>query len=65
MARHVIKYEYNDGVKMPHPMSWCGRALVNEFAFQDAQHVALAAGGSIQPCKKCIKKIIKALEQEL
>ena len=65
MIRHVIKYEYSEGVKMPAPVSWCGKALVNEFAFQDAQHVALSAGGSAQPCKKCIKEIIKALEPAL
>jgi hypothetical protein len=65
MVRHVIKYEYNDGVKLKNPEAWCGKLLNNDFAFQDAQHVALAAGGSVQPCKKCIKQIIKALESEL
>jgi hypothetical protein len=65
MSRHVIKYKYNDGVKLKKPEAWCGKLLDNNFAFQDAQHVALAAGGSIQPCKNCIKKIIKALEVEL
>ena len=65
MIRHVIKYEYKGGVKLRSPASWCGMELFSDFAFQDAQHVALAAGGSIQPCKKCIKAIIKALESEL
>ena len=65
MIRHVIKYEYSEGVKMPVPVSWCGKALANEFAFQDAQHAALSVGVSAQPCKKCIKEIIKTLESEL
>ena len=66
MSRHVIKYEYDDGVKLRFPVSWCGRELkTHDFKFNDAQHVALAVGGSIQPCKKCIKAIIKNLEKEL
>ena len=65
MIRHVIKYEYSDGIKLKNPEAWCGRLLGNEFAFLNAQHVALAAGGSVRPCKNCIKKIIEALESEL
>ena len=65
MAKHVIKYEYRDGEKLAQPTTWCGRKHDGGWVFADAQHVALAVGGSIQPCKKCIKAIIKVLEEEL
>lgn len=66
MSTHVIKLEYKDGIKLQEPILWCGRKpKVFDFLFCDAQHVALAAGGSIQPCKNCIKAIIKTLESEL
>jgi hypothetical protein len=66
MSRHVIKYEYIDGVKISNPYLWCNAApKYNEFYFKDAQHVALAVGGSVQPCKNCIKAIIKQLSKEL
>ena len=66
MPKHVIKYEYKDGVKLTKPVLWCGREFkFNQFNFQDAQHVALAVGGSVQPCKACIKAIIKQLSEEL
>lgn len=64
MPRHVIKFEYEDGKKLSKPTLWCGeKSPENNWFFTDAQHVALAAGGSIQPCKKCIKAIIKELEK--
>ncbi len=63
MSRHVIKYEYKDGVKLIVPELWCGKE--ERAYFKDAQHVALAAGGSIAPCKNCIKAIIKQLSKEL
>ena len=65
MARHVIKYEYKDGEKLVEHVTWCGRASSDKRVFQDAQHVALAVGGSVQPCKNCIKAIIKQLSEEL
>lgn len=65
MSRHVIKYEYDDGVKLKAPESWCGIYIKDGWKFNGAQHVALSAGGSIQPCKRCIKAIIKNLEMEL
>ena len=66
MSRHVIKFEYDDGKKLSVPILWCGRKSNGcDWYFQDAQHVALAVGGSIQPCKNCIKAIIKELEKEL
>ena len=66
MSRHVIKYEYRDGEKLGRPVFWCGREMeYKQFAFTDAQHLALSVGGSVQPCKNCIKAIIKELEKEL
>ena len=66
MSNHVIKYEYDDGVKLSKPEVWCGRTVSrNTWMFTGAQHVALAAGGGVQPCKNCIKAIIKQLEIEL
>ena len=67
MSKHVVKFEYDDGKKL-HSYElkmWCGRVGSNEFHFLDAQHVALSVGGSIQPCKNCIKAIIKELSKEL
>lgn len=65
--RHVIKYTHHDGEELPKPKYWCGREALmkDEWAFQGAQHVAVAAGGSIAPCKNCVKSIIKHLEIEL
>ena len=67
MTSHVIKYTHDDGEKLRAPLLWCGRKLNGtfEWAFQDAQHVALAVGGRIAPCKNCIKAIIKQLSEEL
>jgi len=66
MERHVIKFEYEDGVKLAIPIVWCGKTVSGmEFMFQDAQHVALAVGGSIEPCANCIKAIISELQKEL
>jgi hypothetical protein len=64
MASHVIKFEYDDGKKLQRPVTWCGS---DEFGwmFQDAQHVALSVGGSVQPCKKCVRAIINELQKEL
>ena len=67
MTRHVIKYEHGDnGEELANAELWCGRRSTGvRFEFQDAQHVALAVGGSIQPCKSCVKAIIKELSKEL
>ena len=65
-ATHVIKYEYHDGVKLKKPILWCGTEYIYKpWCFTDTHHVALAVGGSVQPCKNCIKAIIKELEKEL
>ena len=67
MARHVIKFEYNDGKKLASPVLWCGRQSrgSSKWHFLDAQHVALSVGGSITPCKSCIRAIIRQLNKEL
>lgn len=66
MSRHVIKYEYRDGKLLSKPVVWCGRKIKTcSPTFEDTQHVALAVGGSIQPCKSCIKAIIRQLSKEL
>ena len=62
MKRHVIKFEYEDGNKV---VLWCGRGHDGGWAFKDAGHVAIAVGGSVAPCKNCIKSIIKELEKEI
>lgn len=66
MPKHVIKYTHKDGQQLPANEYWCGRKGKHyDWAFMDAQHLALAVGGSAQPCKQCVKSIIKTLEQEL
>ena len=63
--RHVIKYEYKDGVKLEHPILWCGRKK-NEFdwCFLDAQHAALSKE-LITPCRDCVKSIVDAISNKL
>jgi len=66
MANHVIKFQYKDGKKLAQPILWCERkSKWGQWYFQDAHHAALAVGGSIAPCKNCIKAIIKELSKEL
>ena len=62
---HIIKYEYEDGVKLKYPSVWCGEEVKYDWMFQDAQHAALASTGGIPQCKKCLKAIIKALSEQL
>jgi len=62
MKRHVIKFEYEDGNKV---VLWCGRVHDGRWIFKDTGEVALAVGGSVAPCKNCIKSIIKELEKVL
>lgn len=63
---HVLKCEYEDGVKLIQPLSWCGRELkYPQWYFSGAQQAALSVGGSVQPCKNCIKAIIKELSKQL
>ena len=66
MSNHVIKFEYSDGENLEAPLYWCGRSRSHgDWRFLDAHHVALAVGGSVQPCKSCVKAIIKELSKEL
>ncbi len=66
VPKHVINQTHDDGVKLATPSLWCGRKHDNvSWAFLDAAHVASAVGGSVQPCKSCIKAIIKELAKEL
>lgn len=66
MSKHVIKYTHRDGQTLDKPTLWCGREFhTYDWHFQDCHHVALAVGGSVQPCKNCIKAIIKELQKEL
>ena len=66
MSKHVIKYTHDNGVELDKPVLWCGRdSVFGGWYFQDAQHVALSVGGSIAPCKGCIKAIIRELQKEL
>ena len=66
MARHTIKYTHKNGVELDEPEAWCGRSIeAMEWHFKDAQYLAWSAGGSIQPCRNCVKAIIKELEREL
>jgi len=64
--RHVIKYTHNDGKKLDAPEYWCGEiGYDRQWHFLDAHHLALSVGGSVQPCERCVKAVIKALETEL
>ena len=70
MTKHIIKYEYRDGVKLAkHEVeTWCGYVpQFSDWLFQDAQHAILSIEqeSRIQPCKRCIKAIIKTAEDGL
>ena len=65
-VQHVIRYTHYDGGKLDVPILWCGmKGEPITWYFQDAQHAALSVEGSIAPCKKCLKVIIKQLEKGL
>lgn len=68
MSKHIIKYDYRDGVKLAkHEIkTWCGHApQFSDWLFQDAQHALLITEhGSLQvPCKKCLAAIIKTAQE--
>ena len=66
MSRHILKYEYDNGVKLELPIYWCSQlASKSDWAFIDIDHAALSVGGSVAPCKNCIKAVIKELQKEL
>ena len=65
MSKHTVKRDHEDGAPIT-PVFWCGRhPTAFEWYFQDTHHLALSIGGSQQPCKLCIKAIIKELNREL
>lgn len=64
--RHTAKETHDNGVELEKPIYWCDRVpQFPEWHFTGADHLAASVGGSIQPCKKCIKAIIKELKKEL
>lgn len=64
--KHAVKLTHINGDELAKPVYWCGRfAKRFDWYFSDAQHLALSVGGSQQPCKNCIKAIIKELKKEL
>ena len=65
-ARHITKDTHEDGKELHIKRAWCGQDIRDyDWAFVDTHHAALAVGGSIQPCKRCVKAIIKQFENEL
>ena len=65
-VKHVIKYDYQDGVKLSSPVLWCGiKSTPYEWYFQDAQHVALSIlhETRLVPCKNCRKALVKILTE--
>jgi len=65
-VKHTIKLTHIDSQKLNKDVYWCGRFRKSfDWCFSDAQHLTLSVGGSVQPCKSCIKSIIKELEKEL
>lgn len=70
MSKHIIKYDYRDGVKLAkhETETWCGHApQFSDWLFHDAQHALLSIEqGSLQlPCKKCLAEIIKTAQKEV
>ena len=67
VARCTVK-KYNsekNGIVLS-KTAWCGNELGSHaWAFSDAQHLALSVQGSVEPCRDCVKAIIKELEKEL
>lgn len=67
MIKHVIKRQLDDfGDLLVAPIAWCGHEIdFMEWRFEDAQHVAMAAGKSTKPCKRCVREIVDTLAVEL
>ncbi len=62
----VIKYEYNDGERLPPSKQelWCGKKRSGfDWCFNDAQHAALADKPICNSCKAKIKKALDGKEQ--
>lgn len=66
MTAHITKEDHKDGEKLKLPLFWCGKESSGmEWHFVDTHHAALAVGGSVQPCKSCIRAIIREFNKEL
>ena len=66
MAAHTIKHTHEDGNKLESPIYWCGKkSNPYQWCFLDTHHLALSVGGSVAPCKNCVKAIIKTLNIEV
>ncbi|MGM5670077.1 hypothetical protein [Enterobacter cloacae] len=62
--KHIIKFPLENNKKE----SWCGAVISpTEWAFEDAQHALLSIeqGSLVQPCKECLKAIVKVAQQEV
>ncbi|BBK09322.1 hypothetical protein [Klebsiella phage 05F01] len=63
MSKHIIKYDWINGVKLKHHeiITWCGAEP--GWLFQDAQHAILSVeqGSRVLPCKECMKSILEVL----
>ncbi|WP_427022834.1 hypothetical protein [Enterobacter kobei] len=69
MSKHIIKYDYRDGVKLAkhETETWCGhKPQSSDWLFQGAQHALLSIEqGLLQvPCKKCLAAIIKTAQED-
>ncbi len=66
LAKCTVKIKAAGSPQVLKSKSWCGRDLdFYEWAFEDAQHLALVGGGSVETCKDCVKSIINELSKEL
>lgn len=56
-----IRHTHEDKKKT----AWCGQELIFDWAFVNIDHVAYnnMNGGRLLPCKKCVEKVIEALEK--
>lgn len=62
--KHIIKFPLENNKKD----SWCGAVISpTEWALEDAQHALLSIeqGSLVQPCKECLKAIVKVAQQEV
>ncbi len=66
MTAHITKHTHEDGKELEKLMFWCGRESNGcEWHFLDTHHAALAVGGSVQPCKSCVRAIVREFMKEL
>ena len=70
MGKHIVKYDYRDGVKLAkhEGETWCGHQPQSaDWLFQDAQHALLSIEqcSSVEPCKECLKAIVRVVQKEV